>query len=83
MAEDKKKWSKDIKLKEGSLEKLGWPNVGSLVANVRSGKVSYKTMIAKLNYLANVNKDPATKAKARGAIARLQKAFPEGGSKKK
>jgi len=44
--------------------------------------VPYKTMIAKLNYLANVNKDPATKAKAKGAIARLQKAFPEGGSKK-
>jgi len=73
-AEDKKKWSKDVELKEGSLEKLGWPSCDKLVRALNDGKVAYKTLIQKLVYLQNITKDKATKSKAASCISRLQKA---------
>jgi hypothetical protein len=71
---DKKKWSKDVELKEGSLEKLGWPSCDKLVRALNDGKVAYKTLIQKLVYLQNITKDKATKSKAASCISRLQKA---------
>lgn len=79
----KEKWSKDIKLDEGSLGKLGWPNAGKLIAAVRSGRITYKEMINKLSYLANITKDKATETKARAIIVRLQNEIgPKDGKKK-
>jgi len=65
----KKKWAQDVKVKEGSLEKLGWPNVGAVVAKATSA--NRKLIMGKLNYLANVSSDPATKAKANTAKKRI------------
>lgn len=64
---DKKKWASKAweGVKEGSLSKLGWPDRGRLLAAARRDR---KSVMSKLNFLANATKDPATKAKAR-AIA--------------
>lgn len=72
-AEDKKKWSKEVDLKEGSLESLGWPSYEKLAKSLKGGKVSYKKLIGKLNFLRNITKDAATKKKAANFISRLQK----------
>jgi hypothetical protein len=74
-AEDKKKWSKDVKLDEGSLTALGWPSGEKIASAIKSGKVSYAKAIQKLNYLANVSKDSATASKARSIIKMLQSRF--------
>ena len=70
-----KKWASKVKLKEGALKKMGWPNTGGIVAKVNSGAVPYATAIRRLVYLANVskNKNPKLAASARAAIVRLQK----------
>ena len=79
-ADDKKKWSKDVDLKEGSLESLGWDSYEELARSLKEGRVSYKTLISKLVYLQNITKDSATKSKAASIISRLQKAHEtEGG----
>lgn len=70
-----KKWSKDVDIKEGALEKIGWPSASAIANAVASGKVDYKTAISRLNYLANITKDEATKRKARSIIISLQKRF--------
>ena len=74
-AAKKKKWSKDVDLKEGSLSALGWPNYNKLAQAVRSGKVSYATLIRKLAFLRNVTKDSATKSKAASFMERLKNTF--------
>jgi hypothetical protein len=81
-AKPPKKWSKGIELKEGSLTKLGWPNVGAIEGKIASGSVAYKTVISKLNYLANITKDEPTRKKARAAIVRLQRRFKKDKEKK-
>lgn len=74
-AAEKKKWSKDVDLKEGSLTNLGWPNYNKLAQAVRSGKVSYATLVRKLAFLRNVTKDSATKSKAASFMERLKNTF--------
>ena len=55
----KRKWSKGIKLKEGSLKALGYPDVGTLKAAVTSGKVGYSTLMSKLAFIANMGNSVA------------------------
>ena len=74
-ATEKEKWSKDVDLKEGSLGALGWPDYNKLAQAVRSGKVSYSTLIKKLGYLRNITKDSATKSKAASFMERLKNTF--------
>lgn len=74
-AAKKEKWSKDVDLKEGSLEALGWPDYSKLAQAVRSGKVSYSTLIKKLGYLRNITKDSGTKSKAANFMERLKNTF--------
>lgn len=70
----KEKWSAGIDVREGSLKKLGWPDAGKLVAAARSDR---KLVVGKLNYLANITKDPATKAKAHAIIERIKRELGE------
>lgn len=66
------KWSSSAfdKAKEGSLRALGWPDGGKLVAEARRDR---KKVIGKLLLLANGSKDPATSAKAKAIIARIER----------
>jgi len=74
----KKKWSQDVEVDEGSLKELGWPSYEKLADAIRSGKVSYATVIRKLVYLANVTKDKDTKDKAIDIARRLKQEFRSG-----
>lgn len=72
-----KKQLSDVKVKEGALKKLGWPSFGPIAAKVENGSVEYKTVISRLNYLANITDDKATERKARAFIKRLQDRFQD------
>lgn len=62
------------KIDEGSLTKLGWPNADKLVAAARKDRAK---VVRKLNFLANASSDPATRAKAKMIIKRIQKELGE------
>lgn len=78
-----KKWSKGVDVKEGALTDIGWPSAAKISAAISSGRVSYKTAINRLVYLANITKDASTKKKARAIIVRLQKSHGKGPAKGK
>lgn len=67
-----KKWSESAfnKASEGSLTKLGWPNGSKLVEAARKDRAK---VVRKLLLLANASKDMATRAKAKGIIARIKR----------
>jgi hypothetical protein len=77
-----KKWAskawKDVN--EGSLEALGWPDGGKLVAAARKDR---KKVMSKLNFLANASKDAGTASKARGIIERIKRELGDSSEKKK
>lgn len=79
MAEEKK-WAQKVDIKEGALSDIGWPSASAIISAVRSGKVTRATATSRLNYLANVTKDEATKKKARAILVRMKR---ELGEKKK
>jgi len=70
-----KKWAQKVKLDEGSLKAIGWPNATKIIANVKNGKVTYRKAVQKLNYLANVSKDQTTVRRAKAIMVRLKKQF--------
>lgn len=70
-----RKWAQTVDVKEGALKEIGWPSAKAIITSVRSGKVSRKTATARLNYLANVSKDPKTAKRARAIIVRMQQVF--------
>jgi len=79
----KEKWANKAwkSVNEGSLEALGWPDGGKLLANARAGKRA--KIMSKLNFLANASKDPGTKAKAHGIIERIKRELGDSSEKKK
>lgn len=60
----KKKWAGGVKLKEGALKALGYPDVGKLKAAVTSGKVSYATLMSRLNFIANMGNTTAKRVRS-------------------
>lgn len=76
------KWSKKVDVKEGALTDIGWPSASKISAAISSGRVSYKTAISRLNYLANITKDAATKRRARSIIVTLQRKHGKGPAKR-
>lgn len=67
----KKKWAADVEIREGALRRLGWPDISKVVAATNAD--NRRTIVSRLNYLANVSTDKATVAKAKTAIRRIQK----------
>jgi|GEM_PF-6270974 len=60
----KRKWSKGIQLKKGSLSALGYPSLAKLKKAVLSGRVPYKTLMSKLNFIANMGNTTAKRVRA-------------------
>lgn len=71
-----RKWASKAfsKVKEGSLSRLGWPDGAKLVAAAKSNR---KEVVSKLLLLANASSDMATRAKAKGILARIKRELGE------
>lgn len=65
-----KKWAQKVKIKEGSLGDLGWPNEGEVVSHATGAKLA--TVVRKVVYLMNVTADSGTKAKCKRILARIK-----------
>lgn len=73
---EKKKWAKSAwgDIEEGSLRRLGWPNAAKLVDAARRDR---KKVVQKLLLIANASGNPATAAKAKAIIKRIQRELKE------
>ena len=55
----KKKWASGVKTKPNALKRLGYPSLAKLKQAITSGRVPYKTVMSRLNFIANMGNTTA------------------------